>query len=32
AKQIKKRGADFVEKANKRIAKARLDREYLIEG
>ncbi len=32
AKQIRKRGADFVEKANKRIAKARLDKEYLIEG
>lgn len=32
AKQISKRGADFIEKANKRIAKARLDKEYLIEG
>ena len=32
AQQIRKRGADFVEKANKRIAKARLDKEYLIEG
>ncbi len=32
AKQIKKRGADFVEKANKRIAKSRLNKEYLIEG
>lgn len=32
AKQIRKRGSDFVLKANKRIAKARLDKEYLIEG
>ena len=32
AKQIKKRGTDFIEKANKRIVKARLDKEYLIEG
>lgn len=30
AKQIKKRGADFVEQANKRIAKAKLN-DYLIE-
>ena len=32
AKEIKKRGADFLEKANKRIAKAKLDKEYLIKG
>ena len=31
AKKIKKRGPDFVIKANKRIAKARLDEDYLIE-
>lgn len=31
AKQIKKRGTDFVKQANERIAKARLDKEYLIE-
>ena len=30
-KQIKKRGADFVELANQRIAKAKLDGDYLIE-
>ncbi len=30
AKQIKKRGADFIEKANERIAKAKLEKEYLI--
>ena len=31
AKQIKKRGADFVEKANQLIIKAKLDKDYLIE-
>lgn len=30
AKQIRKRGADFIDKANKRIIKAKLDKEYLI--
>ena len=30
AKQIEKRGANFVEKANELIAKAKLDRDYLI--
>lgn len=32
AKQIKKRGAEFIEQANKRIIKAKLGEEYLIEG
>jgi hypothetical protein len=31
AKQIKKRGSDFVEKANELIVKAKLDKSYLIE-
>jgi len=30
AKQIKKRGSDFVEKANELIVKAKLDKSYLI--
>ena len=31
AKQIRKRGVGFIEKANKRIVKAKLDKDYLIE-